>query len=185
MTDAGRPSRQVTPVPEPDRQVMSRDDAARECLFRAVVSAREAGLRPGMTPRRRRRWVDPSASSAGPDRRDPQLLSAEVEQLVRQRGWGEDVLAATVMARWAVFAGPEVAAHVAPVSFEAGVLSVRAESTAWATQLSYMVPDLHARIDEAIGVGVVTSIRVQGPSAPSWKRGLRRAVGRGPRDTYG
>ena len=154
--------------------------------MRATRAARDAGLRPGMTPRRRRRRpVETTASNSGPDRRDPQLLGAGVEKLVAQRGWGEDLSAATVMGNWAVIAGLEIAAHSSPVSFEDGILTVRAESTAWATQLTYLVPNLQARIDEAVGTGVVASIRVNGPSAPSWRKGTRRVMGRGPRDTYG
>jgi predicted nucleic acid-binding Zn ribbon protein len=36
-----------------------------------------------------------------------------------------------------------------------------------------------------LGDGVVTSIQVLGPSAPSWRKGGRSVNGRGPRDTYG
>lgn len=104
---------------------------------------------------------------------------------MRERGWDQDVSAASVMGRWPVLVGAEIAEKATPVSFEDGVLQVRATSTAWATQLTYMVPSLLAAIEEAVGPGVVSSIRVSGPSAPSWKRGPRRASGRGPRDTYG
>lgn len=160
------------------------DEAAREALARAVAAAREAGLRPGLRPRRRRR-VEGQASAAGPDARDPQLIGSGVERLMRERGWDEDVSAASVMGRWPVLVGADIAEKATPVSFEDGVLHVRAVSTAWATQLTYMVPRLLAVIEEAVGPGVVSSIRVSGPSAPSWKRGPRRASGRGPRDTYG
>jgi predicted nucleic acid-binding Zn ribbon protein len=60
-----------------------------------------------------------------------------------------------------------------------------AESTAWATQLRLLAGRLQARLSAEVGSGVVTRIRVHGPSAPSWRRGPRRVAGRGPRDTYG
>ncbi len=161
------------------------DDAARAALARAVAAAREAGLRPGAPPRRRRPRAEPASGAAGPDARDPQLLGTGLERLMRERGWAQDVSAASVMGRWPVLVGAEIAQKAEPVSFEDGVLHVRAISTAWATQLTYMVPTMLAAIDEAVGSGVVSSIRVSGPSAPSWKKGPRRAVGRGPRDTYG
>ena len=44
---------------------------------------------------------------------------------------------------------------------------------------------LVARIDEQLGKGVVTAIRVHGPTGPGWRHGPRRVAGRGPRDTYG
>jgi predicted nucleic acid-binding Zn ribbon protein len=41
-------------------------------------------------------------------------------------------------------------------------------------------------LNEALGDGTITRIKVLGPDAPSWKKG-RRSVrdGLGPRDTYG
>ena len=35
------------------------------------------------------------------------------------------------------------------------------------------------------GADVISEIQVLGPTAPSWKHGLRSTPGRGPRDTYG
>lgn len=161
------------------------DDAAREALARAMAAARDAGLRPGVMPKRRRPRGESPAGAPGPDARDPLLIGSGVERLMRERGWDQDVSAASVMGRWPVLVGADIAEKATPVSFEDGVLQVRATSTAWATQLTYMVPSLLAAIEEAVGPGVVASIRVSGPSAPSWKKGPRRASGRGPRDTYG
>ena len=49
-----------------------------------------------------------------------------------------------------------------------------------------MSSSLLARVEEEIGAGAVTELRVVGPSAPSWNRGTRRSPdSRGPRDTYG
>jgi predicted nucleic acid-binding Zn ribbon protein len=42
-----------------------------------------------------------------------------------------------------------------------------------------------AKINAAVGQGVVTSLRISGPAAPSWRKGERHIKGRGPRDTYG
>ena len=44
---------------------------------------------------------------------------------------------------------------------------------------------LLAKIAAAVGDGVVTSLKIQGPVAPSWRKGNRSVPGRGPRDTYG
>ena len=82
-------------------------------------------------------------------------------------------------------AGEETAKHSEPIAIENGVLQVRCESTAWATQLRLMRTELVTRIlDRYPGAGVET-IRFQGPDAPTWKRGPRSVPGRGPRDTYG
>ena len=73
-----------------------------------------------------------------------------------------------------------------PEAYADTVLTVRADSTAWATQLRYLAPQLVAMLNEQLGDGTITRIKVLGPDAPSWKKG-RRSVrdGRGPRDTYG
>ena len=85
----------------------------------------------------------------------------------------------------ATVVGEQIAAHAAPTSLHDGVLTVSAESTAWATQLRMVQAQLLAKIAAAVGDGVVTSLRIIGPAAPSWRKGPYHIAGRGPRDTYG
>jgi predicted nucleic acid-binding Zn ribbon protein len=137
-------------------------------------------------PQRRRRAGAGGEAGGRRDGRDFALIGDQVESIVVERGWDVDVAAGSVMGRWPQIVGSEVAAHTAPVTFEDGVLTVRCDSTAWATQLRLMQSQLLGRITEDIGVGVVLELRIVGPSAPSWSRGPRRVSdGRGPRDTYG
>lgn len=161
-------------------------DAAAAALARQRAKAAEAGLRPGSSPQRRRRVGSGADASGRRDGRDFALIGDQVDSIVAERGWDVDVAAGSVMGRWPQIVGVEVAAHTKPVTFEDGVLTVRCESTAWATQLRLMQSQLLARITEEVGAGVVAELRIVGPSAPSWSRGPRRASdGRGPRDTYG
>jgi predicted nucleic acid-binding Zn ribbon protein len=81
--------------------------------------------------------------------------------------------------------GEQIAAHASPTSLNDGVLTVSAESTAWATQLRLMAPTILGKLHAQVGGNVVTRLRVVGPTAPSWKKGPRSVRGRGPRDTYG
>jgi predicted nucleic acid-binding Zn ribbon protein len=81
--------------------------------------------------------------------------------------------------------GEETAAHSEPVSIEDGVLSIRCDSTAWATQLRLMRSQVTTTIAERYPEAGIESVRFEGPNAPSWKRGPRSIPGRGPRDTYG
>lgn len=178
------PEEQSTPpaeeADEPDEL-----DAARAALARARRGARDRGLRPG-SPAGRRRRAGRVAPRRSEDGRDPAALGDQVDRLLRDRDWRVDVAAGSVMGRWAEIVGPGVAEHAEPVSFEDGVLTVRAESTAWATQLRWLESTVLAGLEGAVGAGVVTRLRVVGPAAPSWKRGPRTARdGRGPRDTYG
>lgn len=106
--------------------------------------------------------------------------------MLAERGWKVDVAAGSVLARWSEIVGPEVAAHTTATGFDNGVLTVRADSTAWRTQLSYMTSTILGQIEQSIGADIVTELRFVGPSAPSWNRGPRTVHGaRGPRDTYG
>jgi predicted nucleic acid-binding Zn ribbon protein len=170
----------------------SADTAAASALARARESARAKGLRPGNQPLRRRRGPPGSSSTdlnkslpGGRDGRDPALLGDQMDRLLLDRGWNVDVAVGSVMGRWPAIVGADVAAHCTPVTFSDGILVVRAESTAWATQLRLMSSSILGRLETEVGKGAVTELRVQGPSAPSWSRGLRKSTGPGPRDTYG
>lgn len=136
--------------------------------------------------RRRPRTAEESQwSGAGPGARDPISAGSVLDGLVSSGGWGPQLSAHAVTGRWEEIAGPAVAQHSHVESFIDGVLTVRCDSTAWATQLRMLVPTLMSRLAEEAGEGVVRSVQVKGPDAPSWVRGPRRVKGRGPRDTYG
>ncbi len=125
-------------------------------------------------------------SGAGPDDRDPQALDSTIGRLVSERGWTTDVAVAGALARWDHIVGPDVAAHCRAERYVDAELTVRADSTAWATQVRLLAPSLVRRLNEELGDGTVRRVIVLGPSAPSWQRGLRSVRdGRGPRDTYG
>jgi predicted nucleic acid-binding Zn ribbon protein len=130
--------------------------------------------------RRRRSWSGP-----GPDGRDPQLLGAATRDVSRTRGWSVRVAQGAVFGQWQTVVGEQIAAHAIPASLRDGVLTVSAESTAWATQLRMVQAQLLAKIAAAVGDGAVNSLRIVGPVAPSWRKGRYHIAGRGPRDTYG
>ena len=162
-------------------------DLARDALAaaRARTAARRANAREVQgagrsVAGRRRRW-----SSAGPDARDPAAFGVLVRSWVKQNGNPAELAKATVVARWAAIVGADLASHCQPVDLVDGVLSVRAESTAWATQIRLLAPTMLAKIAAAVGANQVRSIRTVGPAAPSWRFGQRHVSGRGPRDTYG
>ena len=160
------------------------DTAAASALARAREAARAKGLRPGSRPMHKRRPLG-QGGATGRDGRDPSLLGDQMERLLVDRGWNVDVAVGSVMGRWPAIVGTDVAEHCAPVTFSDGVLTVRADSTAWATQLRLMSSSILGRLETEVGKDTVAELRVQGPSAPSWTRGLRKATGPGPRDTYG
>ncbi len=184
--DPGDTTRDAAVV-QPDTD--STDTAAASALARARKAAHAQGLRPGSRPKRKSgsQQGDRSGDLAGTGRdgRDPSLLADQLDRLLLDRGWNVDVAVGSVMGRWPEIVGTEVAEHCTPVTFSEGVLTVRADSTAWSTQLRLMSSSILGRLETEVGKDAVTELRVQGPSAPSWTRGPRKSTGPGPRDTYG
>ena len=165
-------------------------DLVRRTLEEARAAARAQGKDAGRgrvvppVPRRvagqRRSWSGP-----GPDARDHQPLGRLTRDLAKKRGWSAHVAEGTVFGHWSSVVGHQIADHATPTALNDGVLSVAAESTAWATQLRMIQAQILAKIAAAVGNGVVTSLKITGPAAPSWRKGPRHVAGRGPRDTYG
>lgn len=179
------------PAPPEHLAGLSGMDLVRRALEEARAAARGQGKDVGQgrrakasrrasQPDARRRWSGP-----GPDQRDPQPFGRAARELSKTRGWSPRVAEGTVFAQWAEVVGEQIAEHAQPNALRDGVLSVTAESTAWATQLRMVQSQLLAKIAAAVGDGVVTSLRITGPTAPSWRKGPRHISGRGPRDTYG
>ena len=177
------PAEEIRPVGE-RVELTPPGEVARAALNRAKAAAAARGLRPGQEPRRRTP-LDPPRGSPGKDARDPRLVSDTLAALVRDRGWTEDVSVGGVIGRWRDLVGDQVADHCEPEAFEDGVLTVRTDSTSWATNLKLLVPQLLRRLADDVGEDVVREVRVLGPAGPGFKRGPRSVPGRGPRDTWG
>ncbi|MDN5893970.1 MAG: DciA family protein [Nocardioides sp.] len=164
--------------------------AAAKAIAGAAINAPRAKRRRkpgGQGDRRgRTRGSGKRASGAHPDERDPQALDLTLGRLVSDQGWALDLRVHTVFGSWGSIVGDEVAQHCFPTSFVDGRLTVRTDSTAWATQLRLLAPTVVRRLNEELGHGAVTIIEVEGPNLPTWKKGrLNSRDGRGPRDTYG
>lgn len=165
------------------------DDPVRAALAGARNLARDRPIR--RTGRRRSGDQDRGSRRGGysgpaPDATDPQPVGEVLARYVGERGWRAPLNSARVFSDWAAIVGQDVAAHCIPASLRDGELTVRAESTAWATQLRLLSGKLLARLVEELGGDVVRKIVITGPTAPSWKHGGFSVRGaRGPRDTYG
>lgn len=179
MTDAG-PGPEDVPGMDLVRRALEEARAAARGQGKEVGRGRRSPAAKRSARGNRRRWSGPA-----PDARDPQPLGRLARDLAKTQGWTPRVAEGAVFAQWAELAGEQIAEHAAPTALRDGVLHVSAESTAWATQLRMVQRQLLARIAAAVGDGVVTSLRITGPTAPSWRKGPRHIPGRGPRDTYG
>lgn len=157
----------------------------------AAISLARARSRARSTPRRAALPQQQRRSGSAPDGRDPQLIGSALGRLIEDRGWEQATAGASLIARWPEIAGADIAEHVSCEAFTpgadgvAGELVLQADSTAWATQLRLLQPQLLGRIAEVVGSTVVGRLRILGPAAPSWRSGPRHVSGRGPRDTYG
>ena len=156
-----------TPATEPQR-VWSR--------LRAVFGA----------PRSRRRAVEqrPGSTPFTPGR-DPLSVGRVLDRVTDSMGWRTPLAQTDLTAAWRSIAGEETAKHAVVEGFADGVLLIRCDSTAWATQLSLMRSRITERIALDFPAAGVQQLRFLGPNTPSWNHGPRTVQGRGPRDTYG
>lgn len=170
----------------PGDGIFPEQDAPRALLNRLRSASQARGTpreaqskRVGKTARRR---YSPEPVYGG---RDPEGVGNVFSRMLAERGWKSPVAIGSVLARWDEIVGADIAAHCVPESFDADTVLVRCDSTAWATQLRLITPQVLQRFETELGAGVVTRLSVIGPAAPSWRKGGRSVKGRGPRDTYG
>lgn len=134
---------------------------------------------------RKRAKREPGSTTPFGSGRDPQGLGSIVDALTTRLGWNSSLAQSELLDSWAEVAGVETAEHSTPVGIEEGVLTVRCDSTAWATQLRLMRVQIATQIAARYPDAGIQRVRFEGPGVPSWKRGPRSIPGRGPRDTYG
>src|SRR5215469_2784864 len=191
----------------PDQRGDEQLGLARQALAAARSAARGRGARPsggrgrapgpaaqvgalpdrgGTIPVHSGQSGDAPGIAAGVQRDDPLPLAAAIDRLLDTEGWALAVATGSVFGRWAEIVGPDLAAHTTPEGLSDGELTVAADSTAWATQVRLLAPQLVLRLNRELGDGTVLRVRVHGPAAPGRRAGQWRVRGgRGPRDTYG
>jgi predicted nucleic acid-binding Zn ribbon protein len=119
-------------------------------------------------------------------RDEPGKLNEVLDELISTRDWKKGIAEGTLFSNWREIVGDDVATHCEPITLLEGRLTIRAQSTAWATQLRLINDQILKTIQTHSEGVLVEEIVVIGPSTPSWKRGLRSIRGaKGPRDTYG
>ncbi|MER5918656.1 DUF721 domain-containing protein [Streptomyces mirabilis] len=162
-------------------------DLARVALRAAKEQARARGDAAQQKKQARRGGL---RSGARADGRDPMALGAAINRLLTERGWETPAAVGGVMGRWPQIVGEDLAKHCVPLKYDDDpaerVLTVQCDSTAWATQLRLLAPQVVARLNQDLGHGTVRLIKVQGPHGPARRFGPLRAPGStGPGDTYG
>lgn len=116
---------------------------------------------------------------------EPESIRSILETLSVSRDWKRGLAEGNIFTNWRQIVGDEIANRAEPITIFEGQLTIRAESTAWATQLRLLERELLKNIQSKNEGALIESLKIIGPNAPSWKRGLRTIRGsRGPRDTY-
>lgn len=86
-----------------------------------------------------------------------------------------------VWSAWKDIVGPAVAAHAEPTSLREGVLRIRADSPAWATEIGYLADEIRSRANSVTGRTLVLEVRVwTGPGST-----LSAGAGAAPPDVPG
>ncbi len=117
--------------------------------------------------------------------RDPITALSSLDKLVSDFSWSAELAEGDLHNQWMAVVGEDTAKNSAPEDLVDATLTVRCVSTAWATQLRLMSSDILERLNSDYPALKIETLKILGPDAPSWKKGLRSVPGRGPRDTYG
>ncbi|MFE7835267.1 DUF721 domain-containing protein [Streptomyces sp. NPDC057474] len=161
-------------------------DLARVALRAAKEAARARGE--ATQQRKQARRGGGLRSGARADGRDPMPLGPAINRLITERGWETPAAVGGVMGRWPQIVGDDLARRCVPERYDEDerVLHVRCDSTAWATNVRLLAPQLIARLNEDLGHGTVRLLKVHGPAGSTRRYGPLRAPGStGPGDTYG
>jgi predicted nucleic acid-binding Zn ribbon protein len=82
-------------------------------------------------------------------------------------GFHSAVETGRVWSQWRDIVGGAVAEHAEPSSLKAGVLRVRADSPAWATEIGYLRDEIKSAVNRVVGVDLVKEVKVwTGPGGP-------------------
>ena len=84
----------------------------------------------------------------------PAPLGGLLGDVVRARGWEEQVRAARLHEAWPSIVGPQLAGRSRPGRLRGGVLQVVVEAPRWASQLQYMTEQLAGRVVAETGLPV-------------------------------
>lgn len=120
-------------------------------------------------------------------RSEPEALKDLLPGAGRKLGIEAAVETGLVWQRWTEIVGDAVAAHAEPTSLRNGVLKVRTDSPAWATEIGYLGRQIALKANEVAGCRLVSEVRVwTGPGRPKTERRATPAGDReGARDRSG
>jgi predicted nucleic acid-binding Zn ribbon protein len=117
--------------------------------------------------------------------RDPRGVGDVLGNLTAEMGWDSPIAQAEMIAGWPKIVGENIAGHTTPVGIENGTLTIRCDSSPWATELRRLKASITTKLMSEFPTAGIDALTIIGPNTPSWNHGPRAIPGRGPRDTYG
>lgn len=126
------------------------------------------------------RKSDEARENFGKPGRDPTAFASVLGAIAGRGGWTPQLKLAQLRNHWDQVVGPAIAMHSTVAGFRDGILTIRTESAVWATQLTYMIPQLTATIRERLAGLSIEEIRVTGPQS-GYQRGGSRGYRSGRR----
>jgi hypothetical protein len=90
---------------------------------------------------------------------EPTGIGGALSALATSWGMESPLESAAIVATWGEIVGPEVAAKCRPTSLKAGVLRVRTDSPAWASEFRYLAAEVIKRINGQFGREVVKEVK--------------------------
>lgn len=119
---------------------------------------------------------------------DPLRLKDLLPGATGRLGIGSPEATGRVWSAWTEIVGPAMAAHAEPTSLRDGVLKIRADSPAWATEIGYLAEEIRSRANAVTGRSLVTEVRVwtgPGSTLAAASGGSERPSGEPDRDPPG
>jgi predicted nucleic acid-binding Zn ribbon protein len=90
----------------------------------------------------------------------PSSVGDVLDEVLRQRRWGERLRGVALMDHWDDVVGAELAQHCHPVRLAGGILTVAAATPTWATQLRYLSGRIRLQANRALGEPLVDEVVV-------------------------
>ncbi|MEA2974296.1 MAG: hypothetical protein QOG82_2754 [Actinomycetota bacterium] len=90
----------------------------------------------------------------------PRKLADSLPGVARRIGGPDGAAFVHLASTWSDIVGPAVAAHSRPLRLATGTLVIAVDQAGWVTELTYLEASLRARIDDAVGPGVVQVVKV-------------------------
>lgn len=127
-------------------------------------------------PSERRKAV-PGAARSG----EVEGLGSVLDGLLQGRPWRGGMVLGDLARRWSEVVGDRLAEESRPSGLEGDVLTVKATSAAWATQIGFLAEEVARRSNDLFGRPVVGSVKVLVDSEARPNRTHRGGSVRGPR----